>query len=229
MILESIILTSKVTRQQPMDVQWNVAPIGPIVIGGDLQRSAPEFVLRPWEGSTTCDYLKANPFATLHVTDDVRLIAAAAISHVDPAPLITPIAGLLQDNFAESHHIEFHRLHRCHRWFAVQIQPLGHDRNRFLADHSKLPGRYEYLAKTIASGTVDSFWGFNRAKHAVIEAAILATRLQMTSYSEIRSQLKSLETIVTKTGGRDEIDAFAEIKAHVQCCSSDLRDQAVTS
>ena len=52
------------------------------------------------------------------------------------------------------------------------------------------------------------FWGFNRGKHAVLEAAILATRLDFLPAQEIEEQYIRLATIVNKAGGAKEKSAF---------------------
>ena len=58
-------------------------------------------------------------------------------------------------------------------------------------------------------GRLRDFFGFNRAKHAVIEAAILATRIQWLDAAHIRSEFERLAVLVEKTGGRQEHSAFA--------------------
>ena len=69
MILEGI-----VTTLNP-DGSLNVAPMGPRV----ENRSFDRFVLRPYRSSTTYRNLKALGEGVLHVTDDVLLLARAAI------------------------------------------------------------------------------------------------------------------------------------------------------
>jgi uncharacterized protein len=50
--------------------------------------------------------------------------------------------------------------------------------------------------------------GFNRAKHAVIEAAILATRLHILEPSLVDADMKRLAISVGKTGAAAERRAF---------------------
>jgi hypothetical protein len=59
-------------------------------------------------------------------------------------------------------------------------------------------------AEVVRSGRQRDFWGFNRAKHAVIEAAILATRLHLLPPAEVAAEFRKLRVIVGKTGGPDE-------------------------
>jgi hypothetical protein len=60
------------------------------------------------------------------------------------------------------------------------------------------------------------FLGFNRAKHAVVEAAILATRIAILPLAEIEAELKKLAVIVAKTGGKQEHAAFELLQEHVR-------------
>ena len=57
-------------------------------------------------------------------------------------------------------------------------------------------------------GELRPFWGFNRAKHAVLEAAILATRVHLLPRAEILVTLDLLTSAVQKTAGKQESDAF---------------------
>jgi hypothetical protein len=52
------------------------------------------------------------------------------------------------------------------------------------------------------------FLGFNRARHAVVEGAILVTRLHLLGADEVRRQFRDLAVLVEKTGGPLEHEAF---------------------
>ena len=76
------------------------------------------------------------------------------------------------------------------------------------------------LAKLAATGfvhteTLRDFWGFNRAKHAVIEAAIFCTRLHFLPLDEVSHEFAKLRVIVDKTGGSPELEAFAFLEDHL--------------
>jgi hypothetical protein len=60
------------------------------------------------------------------------------------------------------------------------------------------------------------FIGFDRARHAVLEAAIYATRLHLLSRAFIESEFARLQVIVDKTAGAEELDAMALLAAHVR-------------
>jgi hypothetical protein len=58
--------------------------------------------------------------------------------------------------------------------------------------------------------------GFNRAKHAVLEAAILATRTHLLPADQIRDEYARLQIIVDKTAGPREREAMALLTAYVR-------------
>jgi hypothetical protein len=59
------------------------------------------------------------------------------------------------------------------------------------------------------------FQGFNRAQAAVIEAAILASRLHMLPREKIASEMAYLETAIHKTAGAAELEAWGWIRQKV--------------
>ena len=60
------------------------------------------------------------------------------------------------------------------------------------------------------------FFGLNRAKHAVVEAAILATRLHLLAAVEVLADLGKLRVLVEKTGGPAEHAAFQFLQDYVE-------------
>jgi hypothetical protein len=64
------------------------------------------------------------------------------------------------------------------------------------------------------------FIGFNRARHAVLEMAIHATRLHLLSRDFIESEKARLQTIVDKTAGPSEIEAMALLTEYIRSAHS---------
>src|SRR5262249_35292563 len=60
------------------------------------------------------------------------------------------------------------------------------------------------------------FFGFNRAKHAVVEAAILATRTGLLPADEIEAEFRRLAVPGEKTGGPPEHAAFDFLRQYVR-------------
>ncbi len=169
--------------------EMNVAPMGPIV-----DESMSTILLRPFQTSRTYRNLKEHPQGVLHVTDDVLLLARAAIGQLVEQPETIP-AEEIQGRILKS---------AC-RWYEFQVAEL---------DDAEERTRIE--CRVVHSGRLRDFFGFNRAKHAVIEAAILATRVQILPAEQIRSELTALASPVEKTAGPDELAAFALLTEFVE-------------
>src|SRR5689334_2588572 len=182
MILEGI-----VTTVSP-DGALNVAPMGPHV-GPGMER----FVLRPFPTSQTYCNLKAHGEGVLHVTDDVLLLARAALGPVVPPPPV----------FA-AERVRGSVLRDACRYYEFRVRGLDESEPRVRID-----------AEVVHCGRLRDFFGFNRAKHAVVEAAILATRTDFLPLAEIEAEYRKLGVVVDKTGGEQEQAAFALLRDHV--------------
>src|SRR5947209_1841458 len=85
-----MILEGVVTTVSPAG-RVNVAPMGPRLLG-DPYAEPRRFVLRPFPTAQTCANLLSHGEGVLHVTDDVLLLARAALGEVDPPPPLVPAA-----------------------------------------------------------------------------------------------------------------------------------------
>lgn len=178
MILEGI-----VTTLNAQDL-LNVAPMGPEV---DPAPDMDRFILRPYRTSTTYANLKSRGEGVLHVTDDVLLLAQAAIGEaLDPFPALRPASRVAGVILADA----------C-RFYEFRVMELD-DRD----------DRTRIVVETVAKGRQRDFFGFNRAKHAVLEAAILATRTARLPIRDLLLEFRKLEVLVQKTGGPAEHAAF---------------------
>jgi hypothetical protein len=182
-----VILEGIVTTLSPEGV-LNIAPMGPHV-GAVMDR----FQLRPFRTSQTYRNLKAHGEGVLHITDDVLLLAQAAIGRVEPLPAVF---------LAEQVH--GYVLQDCCRYHEFRIMACE-DREE----------RTRMEAVVCHTGRLRDFFGFNRAKHAVVEAAILATRTTFLPLAEIEAEYAKLAVLIDKTGGPQEQQAFALLRAHV--------------
>lgn len=170
------------------DGALNVAPMGPRV-----GPSMSHFVLRPFQSSTTYRNLRQHGEGVFHVTDDVLLLARTAIGLPPDAPTrpAEAVSGAVL-------------LGSC-RYYEFRVTDLD-DRQE----------RTTIQVETVASGRLRDFFGFNRAKHAVIEAAVLATRIDLLPLDEVLRDFRRLAAPVEKTGGDDELAAFSLLLEHVR-------------
>lgn len=182
MILEGIVTTVSPTGAV------NIAPMGPRV-----DAAMQHFTLRPFNTSQTYRNLKDLGEGVLHVSDDVLLMAHAAVGAVEPPPALRPakvVSGFVLTD-------------AC-RYYEFRVTSIDDCEERTTID-----------VEVVHSGRLRSFFGFNRAKHAVIEAAILATRTAFLPLEEIEAEYRKLAVLIAKTGGDQEQQAFDFLKAHI--------------
>jgi hypothetical protein len=167
----------------------HLAPMGPRV-EADFKR----FILRPFPTSNTYKNLLAHPEGVLHVTDDALLLAKAAIGAIDVFPPIHPaerVRGVVLDD-------------SC-RHFEFVVKSIDASTERVTIE-----------AEVVHAGRTRDFFGFNRAKHAVVEAAILATRLHLLPLAEVAAEFGKFRVVVGKTGGPAELQAMDLLEAKLR-------------
>jgi hypothetical protein len=182
MILEGIVTTVA------SDGAVNIAPMGPTV-----DEAMRRFVLRPFPTAQTYRNLCHHGEGVLHVTDDVLLLAKAAVGTVEPAPPLLPAQRVRGFVLADT----------C-RYYEFRVHAV---------DDSEPRVRLE--AEVIHAGRLRDFFGFNRAKHAVLEAAILATRVHLLPAAQIEEEYRRLAVLVQKTGGSQEAEAFRFLQGYL--------------
>ncbi len=170
--------------------QPHLAPMGPRVDGLDFDR----FLLRPFPTSQSYQNLLRHPEGVLHITDDALLLARAAIGSIEPFPITRP-----------AEHVRGFVLADCCRWFEFRI-----------VDVDDSDERVRMTAEVLHRGRGREWFGFNRAKHAVVEASILATRVHLLPPEHIEAEFRVFATIINKTGGPDEHEALRLLQAHIR-------------
>jgi hypothetical protein len=149
-------------------------------------------VLKPFLETTTYRNIVASRAAVVNLTDDVRIFARAAISspQYESSPATVVRGVVLAD---------------CCSWRELEVQAID-----------STPPRSRIEMAVVHRGTRREFIGFNRARHAVLEAAIYATRLHLLPRSFIDSEMARLQVIVDKTAGPQEIEAMALLTEHIR-------------
>lgn len=169
----------------------HLAPMGPRV-AADFR----SITLRPYPTSNTYRNLCRHPEGVLHVTDDALLLVRAAIGAMDvfPFPQVRPaerVRGFVLTDSCQ--HYEF------------TVKSIDTSCERVTIE-----------AEVVHTGRTRDFFGFNRAKHAVVEAAILATRLHLLPHAEIAAEFAKFRVIVGKTGGSAEHAAMDLLEAKLR-------------
>ena len=148
-------------------------------------------VLKPFVDTATYRNVVATRAAVVNLTDDVRVFARAAISNPEyPTTTAVVVRGVV--------------LADCCSWRELEVRTID-DR----------PPRSRIETHVVHQGFSREFIGFNRARHAVLEAAIYATRLHLLERRLVESEMARLQTIVDKTAGPHEREAMALLVDHM--------------
>jgi hypothetical protein len=128
----------------------------------------------------------------VNLIDDVRVFARAAIANPEYATVpATAVAGVV--------------LADCCAWRELEVVTLD-----------STPPRSRIEMAVVHRGTNRDFIGFNRAAHAVLEAAIYATRVHMLPREFLESELQRLQVIVDKTAGFREFEAMVLVSEYIR-------------
>jgi hypothetical protein len=149
-------------------------------------------VIAPFHPSTTLENLRAVPFAVANYTDDVRIFAGCLTERRE-WPL-APSSEVPVPRLAAS---------LAHAELAVTR----------VTEHSERP---RFHCRVVARAVHAPFQGFNRAKAAVVEAAILASRLDLLPRQKIEQEMAYLAIAVGKTAGPAEQEAWEWISEKIR-------------
>jgi len=150
------------------------------------------WVIAPFRPSKTLDNLTAVPFAIANYTDDMRIFA-----------------GCLTGRKA---------------WPLVPVEDCPVPRLQAALSHSVLQVasvaddgvRPRYFCKVVTEGSHAAFTGLNRARAAVLELAILVSRLHMLPAEKIDAEIAYLTIAIEKTAGAAEREAWGWLMQRVE-------------
>jgi hypothetical protein len=165
----------------------NIAPMGVEWTGGEEPP-----VLKPFLETTTYRNIVATGVAVVNLVDDVRVFARAAISNPD-YPVVPAVA------------VDGVSLEGACSWRELVVRSID-----------STPPRSRIETRIVHSGFRREFIGFNRARHAVLETAIYATRVHMLARDFLESELGRLQVIVDKTAGPAEHEAMALLAGYIR-------------
>lgn len=183
-----MILEGVVTTRNP-DGSTNIAPMGPLT-----DEYVSFLTFRPWQTSQTGRNLLLHPEGVFHVVDDVYLIAQGAVGLWKEPVATVPAEHVLGEVIATA----------C-RWYEFRVRRFDRASERATVE-----------TDIVHVGRGRDYFGLNRAKHAVLEAAILATRLHLIPPTEIEAEWQRLRVPVEKTAGERERAAFDLLSQFVE-------------
>ena len=161
------------------DGSAHIAPLGVI-------EEPPSLVIAPFRPSTTLDNLRRHPFACINYTTDVRIFAGCVTRRQRDWPVVAP--------------------ERTSGWRLAHA--LAHDEVE-VVEVVEDAQRPRFRCRQLHMATHAPFLGLNRAQAAVLEAAILASRVRMLPRAKIEQELAYLAIGVDKTAGPGELEAWS--------------------
>jgi len=155
-----------------------------------------ELVFWPFDATRTLRNLRAHGEAVVHLTDDVLLFVESALGHPRPATRpATVIDGAVIEDVGSWREV-----------VVIEIVPSA---------SSELP-RSTVRARVVASGRGSRQpLGLCRARHAAVEASILASRLRWLGSERVSAELDRLQELVDKTAGPRERAAMEYVRRYV--------------
>jgi len=142
------------------------------------------FLIQPFKPSATYENLKRHRQCTINYMDDVRVFAGSLTGRRDwPTVICEQIEGFYLEHalaHTELNIIEF-----------IDGDPRTSFKGEIVNDVTHAP-----------------FRGFNRAQSAVIEAAVLISRLHMLPKEKIVQEISYLTIAIEKTAGERELEAW---------------------
>jgi hypothetical protein len=141
-------------------------------------------VIAPFRPSLTLDNLRENPFAVANYTDDVLVFAGCLTGRREwPTRRATKVPGTVLEQALA--HAE------------LQVVAVAEDEQR-----------PRFRCAVIHEENHRPFHGFNRAQAAIVEAAILVSRLHMLPPEKIEREIGYLQIAIDKTAGPRERQAW---------------------
>jgi hypothetical protein len=166
----------------------HVAPMG-------VRYNGERVVLKPFRPSQTLDNIVATRTAVLNLLTDVRVFAGCVTGRRDwpTLPVETPPGTAAAERLACAHSHVLLRL--------IEQQE----------DAQRPTLRLARLQEVQHS----AFPGFNRAQAAVLEGAVLVSRLHLLPRAKVEAELAYLQIAVDKTAGPPELEAWGWLQEAV--------------
>jgi uncharacterized protein len=151
-----------------------------------------EITIRPFLQTSTYQNLQASGYGVASLTDDVQAYIKTSLhQEVLPHFAAKVVPGAVYEGACS--------------WRELQVIAMKDDGLRA-----------DVQCRVLESGWLREFVGFCRARNAIIEAAILATRLRFYDSDWILERLSEYAEIVKKTGDTPEELAFQDISACIR-------------
>ena len=157
-----------------------------------VKRHDDYFLLAPFKPSTTLANLERTTQAVVNMTDDVSIFAGCLTGHYHWPTVPTKVVQGARLVAALSH---------------IEVEVIRKEDDELRPVYYCLERNSEIHAP---------FMGLNRAKAAVLEAAILVSHLNLLPKEKIDSEMAYLQIAVDKTAGENELRAWGWIQQRIK-------------
>jgi len=158
-------------------------------------------IIAPFRPSSSLDNLLRTGRAVVNLTDDVRVFAGALTGRRD-----WPVRNAVK---TEGFILEAALAHR-----ELELNDIKED-----------AVRPELSFRVVHEATHAPFRGFNRAQAAVLEAAVLVSRLSMLPPEKIAAEIAYLTIAIEKTAGDREMQAWNWLIERIDNYNAELRGE----
>jgi hypothetical protein len=171
--------------------------IAPLGLIADADR----WIVAPFRPSRTLDNLREVPFAVASHTDDVRVFAGCLTGRKSwPTRPAETISGVVLED-AVSH-------------WELAVEDIRED-----------DLRPRFICKVVHAASHRPWAGYNRAQGAVLECAVLVSRLKMLPPDKVEAELKYLEIAISKTAGPREEEAWGWLMERIAAWRAERAQQ----
>lgn len=158
-------------------------------------------VISPYKPSTTLQNILASGQAVLNLTDDVRVFAGSLVGR--QAWSLLPAEEIAGYRLADT---------------------LTHKELKLVKVDDDLV-RPQLFLEVVHVVQHAPFQGFNRAQAAVIELAVLVSRLKRLPMEKIKQEMEYLRIAIEKTAGERELEAWSWLVEAVENHQADLNNE----
>lgn len=141
------------------------------------------WIIAPYRPSVTIDNLIENPFAVANLTDDIRVFAGC-------------VTGRRNWDTVSADIVPGRRLQMCTSHWELKVERV-----------KNCDERPHFYCDVVHAASHKDWGGYNRAQSALLELAILTTRLHMLPKEKVEEELAYLNIAISKTAGPQELEA----------------------
>lgn len=157
-------------------------------------------IVAPFKPSATLDNLLRESRACINYLDDVRVYAGC-------------LTGRRDWKVCAAERIDGLRLAECLAHAEIEVARMEEDELR-----------PRFLCRVVFEATHAPFRGFNRAQGAVLELAILVSRLGRLPREKVELEIEYLQIAVDKTAGAREWEAWEWLMAKVDAWRAEFEE-----